>query len=105
MILGVDAGDRITGYIEKDLGADSTNVMDWNGEYSQAVAQRRGSLHDFQHGPLASYLAPGPVFEVGASASSQMPPDESQAVVFSGYRLQDVLDYRAALQSWFRMRS
>jgi hypothetical protein len=91
----------ITGYIEKDLCAASTNVMDWNGEYSQAVAQRRGSLHDFQHGPLASYLAPGPVFEVGASASSQMPPDESQAVVFAGYRLQDVLDYRAALQSWF----
>lgn len=96
-------GDRIPGYIEKDLGADSTKVMDWDGEYSQAVTQRRGSLRDFVHGPLGSFLADGAVFEIGAPVNTQMAPDSSQSVVFAGYRLQDLADYRGALQSWFRL--
>jgi hypothetical protein len=64
-------------------------------------ARRRGSLEDFRDGPLESFLAGRPIFEVGGNLHG-MPPDETQQVVFAGCRLQAIADYRGALQAWFK---
>ena len=43
------------------------------------------------------------VFEIGPAAQAEaIPPDESQDLVFAGRRLQEIADYRAAIQGWFK---
>ena len=58
---------------------------------------RYGALRNFRDGPLAAFLR-GEVLEVGGGA---IPADARYDTVFAGYRLQDIADYRSALQAWF----
>ena len=50
-------------------------------------------------GPLAPFLAHAPRLEIDDAWAGMAP--EGQAVVFAGYRLQDIADYRLALRTWF----
>jgi hypothetical protein len=70
----------------------------------RAPLQRRVCLSDYAQGPLASLLASADPFDVGGDTRETItPPAESQDLVFAGYRLQDIGDYRAAIQGWFQM--
>jgi hypothetical protein len=75
-----------------------------NTESLQASRRKGGALDDHRNGLIGTFLTDGPVFEVAGPAFGDaiMPPGESQAVVFAGHWLQQVADYRGALQSWFR---
>lgn len=64
------------------------------------ATSRRDALSTYRTGPLAPFLSETPLLDVGAGPV--MVADESQAVLFAADRLQDVDDYRATLQSWFR---
>jgi hypothetical protein len=66
---------------------------------AEACPLRRQSLANYAKGPLAPFLDCTTVFEVGATAN--LPPAGSQDLVFAAYRLQEIADYRAAIQSWF----
>lgn len=67
------------------------------------AADGYGALSRFRTGPLGPFIADGDVLEVDGSApGAPVAADESQETVFAGYRLQDIADYRGALQSWFR---
>ncbi len=61
---------------------------------------RRVTAADYRDGPLGSFLAE-PLIEVADAAMAPIAPSASQAAVFAGYRLQEIADYRAALQGWF----
>lgn len=56
------------------------------------------SLDAYRGGPLAPFLTGGTVSEIGVDT---VPAPDSSDLVFAGYRLQDIADYRAALQTWF----
>jgi hypothetical protein len=67
-----------------------------------AAQRRRVSLADYVGGPAASFLQGEASFEIGApGAGSDAPATESHDLVFAGYRLQEIVDYRAAIQGWF----
>ncbi len=51
-------------------------------------------------GPLARYLTSSSVLEI-ADGMPSAAPDASYEVVFAGYKLQDISNYRAAIQAWF----
>ncbi len=72
-------------------------------ELGRAPMPRRASLSHYRSGPLASLLECDDPLDIAASAlSAAVAPDESQDLVFAGHRLQEIADYRAALQSWHR---
>jgi hypothetical protein len=72
-------------------------------ETLRASPRQRVSLPDYRVGPAAPFLDGETPFEIGgASDDDSMPADESQELVFAGYRLQEIADYRAAIQSWFK---
>ncbi len=61
----------------------------------------------YRTGPLATYLSGPSILEVGPDQPAAGDPPRSiaaeatQATIFAGYRLQDIRNYRAALQGWF----
>ena len=69
--------------------------------------KRSVSLEAYRGGPLAPYLAASPALEIGlndsaiAAQEAGLADQSGYAVVFAGYRLQDLEDYRGALQAWF----
>jgi hypothetical protein len=71
---------------------------------SPASAQRRTpSPDDYRSGPLAPYLSGQPCLEIGEDGAvpTAASSDGGQSLVFASYRLQNIRDYRAALQGWF----
>jgi hypothetical protein len=58
-----------------------------------------GALRSFRNGPLAPFIGDD-IFEVG---KAKLPIEGSFDTVFAGYRLQDISDYRSALQAWFNV--
>ncbi len=62
------------------------------------------SLEPYRTGPLAPYLDGASILEVdGAFLSGDiLTGDGARTSVFSAYRLQDIADYRGAIQGWFR---
>lgn len=70
-------------------------------ESAPVPARPKGSVEAFRGGPLAAFLTAGPVLEVDATGHAVA--EEGQATVFAHYRLQNIADYRAALQGWFRL--
>ena len=62
-----------------------------------ATSSQRATLDSFRAGPLAPYLVGAPAVEVGSGSL----PEAGQGLVFSGYQLQDIGDYRRAIQGWF----
>lgn len=66
-----------------------------------ARTQEQAVSHDIHRsGPLAAFLGAAPLLDV-ASAPDALPGEASQAVVFAPNVLQDIPDYRGALQRWF----
>ena len=69
--------------------------------------RRAATLADYREGPIAEHLGAQPATEIGAPRSADGKPaaalrDGSQGLVFAGYRLHELSDYRGALQGWFR---
>jgi hypothetical protein len=58
------------------------------------------SSDKYRDGPLAGYLGGAPLLDVSA-APDALSGEASQGVVFAPYVLQDIGDYRGALQRWF----
>lgn len=58
------------------------------------------SLEAYRDGPLGAFLAEEPLFDLSL-ARDDLPAGGSQAVLFAPYLLQDIGDYRGALQRWF----
>jgi SAM-dependent methyltransferase len=74
-----------------------------NIEVPRASVTKRAALTDYLDGPLAPLLQGATWFEIGATLAEPLPPDGSQDLVFAGHRLQEIGDYRAAIQDWFRI--
>ncbi|WP_294389632.1 hypothetical protein [uncultured Sphingomonas sp.] len=64
-----------------------------------APIRRGGALRDLKHSPVASFLD-GEVLELHKGSDGDLPPARQQAVL-AAYLLQELPDYRAALQRWF----
>jgi hypothetical protein len=72
-------------------------------ETPPAAPRLRVSLAEYVGGPAASLLGSDAPFEIGAHArAGEGPAADSHDLVFAGYRLQEIADYRAAIQGWFK---
>ena len=60
---------------------------------------RSVSLEAYRDGPLGAYLGAASVWDL--SAVDALPENGSQSMLFAPWLLQDIGDYRAALQRWF----
>jgi len=58
------------------------------------------SLESYRDGPLNQFLAGQSLFDLTRSPDA-LPAEGSQAIMFAPYLLQDIGDYRGALQRWF----
>ncbi len=66
-----------------------------------ALEERRSSwIEAARHGVMADVLGAAPGIEVGDGAPDAL--DEGQALLLAVLRLQDLVDYRGALQAWFQ---
>ena len=84
-------------------GRDGEGDPSLNMETPGASPRRRVSLADCRGGPAGPLLHCEDPFEVGGVGDpSDQPAEESRDLVFAGYRLQEIADYRAAIQSWFK---
>ena len=64
--------------------------------------KRKAALEALSRGPLAPFLAHTPVAQVGSGWADEQVEPESQGTLLVFHLLQDIDDYRRALQSWFR---
>ena len=55
----------------------------------------------FSEGQLATYLAGGATLKIGAEYAAAVADRADHPVVLSAYQIQDIADYRGALQAWF----
>ncbi len=54
----------------------------------------------YAHGPLSPFLSGSLTCDIGR-AGGALPQEAAYDTVFAGYQLQDIANYRAAIQSWF----
>ncbi len=64
-----------------------------------AAARRNKPLEQHRHGLLAPFIGKGPVFAV--EPGEWTAAEGEHDVVLAAHQLQDIADYRAALQAWF----
>ncbi len=69
-------------------------------EHARTMKSMSRALYD--HGALSPFLSLAPILDIGEHGPIPGPwqPD-TYGTVFAGYRLQDMANYRAAIQSWF----
>lgn len=68
---------------------------------ARKIAQgQAGLVEAYRTGPLAGFLDASPLFAVTGDADA-LPVAGSQALLFAPWVLQDIGDYRGALQRWF----